>query len=104
MKPFSIKSETEYYFFTDTIVGWQCVFMSLPFFQIMIESLQYCQREKGLRIHGYVIMPNHIHTILSAEEHNLSDIILDLRALKIEFFELELFPSIAVSFSQLKII
>ena len=79
MKPFAITKDAEYYFCTDTIVGWQYVFTSFPFFNAIIESLKYCQTEKGLRIHGYVIMPNHIHTILSAVNGNLSDILRDFK-------------------------
>ena len=79
MRAFTITKDIDYYFCTDTIVGWQSVFMSLPFFQIIIDSLKYCHKEKGLLIHGYVIMPNHIHTILSALNHNLSDIIRDFK-------------------------
>ena len=79
MKPFTITKDAEYYFCTDTIVGWQYVFTSFPFFNAIIESLKFCQTEKGLRVHGYVIMPNHIHTILSATNGNLSDILRDLK-------------------------
>ena len=79
MKPYSITKDTPYYFCTDTIVGWQCVFISMPFFEAIIESLKYCQREKGLLVHGYVIMPNHIHTIVSTLNGNLSDILRDYK-------------------------
>jgi len=33
MKPFSIPESAEYYFCTDTIVGWQSVFASPPYFR-----------------------------------------------------------------------
>ncbi len=79
MKPFTVTKESRYYFCTDTIVGWQYVFTSYPFFNIIIDSLKYCQSNKGLKLHGYVIMPNHIHTILSAESGNLNDVIRDFK-------------------------
>jgi REP-associated tyrosine transposase len=79
MKPFSITKDIDYYFCTDTIVGWQSVFMSLPFFETIIESYRYCQTNKGLYIHGYVIMPNHLHSILSAANNNLSDVLRDFK-------------------------
>ncbi|MDE3056334.1 MAG: hypothetical protein KGJ59_00055 [Bacteroidota bacterium] len=79
MKPFALTKDVEYYFRTDTIVGWQCVFVSFPFFNSIIASLKYCQNEKGLPIHGYVIMPNHIHTILSTVDGNLSGILRDFK-------------------------
>ena len=79
MKPFSIIKECTYYYCTDTILGWQYIFTSEPFFQIIINSWKYCRENKGLRIHGYVIMPNHIHSIISADKNNLSDILRDYK-------------------------
>lgn len=79
MRPYSITPDIEYYFCTDTIVGWQCVFTSAEFFQAVIDSFVYCRKEKGLKIHGYVIMPNHVHSILSACGGNMSDILRDYK-------------------------
>jgi putative transposase len=79
MKPFRFDKEHSLYFCTDTIVGWQYVFTSPPFFECIVESLKYCQKNKGLRIHAYVIMPNHVHTILSAVHENLADILRDYK-------------------------
>ena len=78
-KPYSITEDVSTYFCTDVIVGWQYVFTSPEFYQIIIDSLKHCQKEKGLNVHGYVIMPNHVHTILSAKNDNLSDIIRDYK-------------------------
>jgi putative transposase len=79
LRPYSISSLADLYFCTDTIVGWQSVFTSPDSFEIIIKSLDHCRNEKGLRVHGYVIMPNHIHTILSARDGNLSDILRDFK-------------------------
>ena len=79
MRPYSIIPDTKYYFCTDTIVGWRYVFTSPEFFEAIIESFKYCRQEKGLRIHGYVIMPNHVHSIVSSGESNLSEILRDYK-------------------------
>jgi putative transposase len=79
MKPFKIDKEHDYFFCTDTIVGWQYVFTSSEFFECIISSFKYCQEMKGLHVHAYVIMPNHVHSILSAANHNLSDSLRDYR-------------------------
>ena len=66
------------YFVTTTIVEWQYVFTSIPYFEILIESLKHCIAHKGLHLHGYVIMSNHAHYLLSADpEKSLSDIMRD---------------------------
>ena len=79
MKPFTIDNSAEFYFCTDVIVGWQYVSTSPQFFDVIINTLKHCQENKGLRVHGFVIMPNHVHTILSAEQSNLSDILRDYK-------------------------
>jgi len=78
-KPWSFQRSPDLYFCTDVIVGWQYVFTSLEFFQTITESLKYCQAQKGLQLHAYVIMPNHLHTIISALQNNPSDIMRDFK-------------------------
>jgi REP element-mobilizing transposase RayT len=78
MTRWKIYSGVNLYFTTTTIVEWQDVFISIPLFETIIESLKYCITHKGLHLHGYVIMPNHAHYIVSAEPaERLSDIMHD---------------------------
>jgi len=44
------------HFITSTIVEWLPVFASPACCDILVESLQYCQERKGLRIHAWVVM------------------------------------------------
>ena len=47
----------------------------------IIDSLKYCQKNKGLQIVAYCIMDNHIHIICQAlHDIGLSDIIRDLKS------------------------
>ena len=46
----------------------------------MVESLDYCQKNKGLVIHAWVLMTNHIHLIVSVDGSiALSDILRDFK-------------------------
>ncbi|MGA3246061.1 MAG: transposase [Bacteroidota bacterium] len=76
-KPWTFDDSDSLYFCTDVIVGWQYVFTSPEFFEAIIDSLKYCQENKSLRLHAYVIMPNHTHSIVSTSEGNLASIIRD---------------------------
>ena len=65
--------ETEYpYFMTCTIVGWLPVFTRPEAVEIVYDSWRYAQRERGLKLFGYVILENHLHLIASAPD--LSDV------------------------------
>ena len=45
----------------------------------MIECLDYCIKNKGMILYGYVIMSNHIHLIVQSENGKLSDLIRDFK-------------------------
>jgi putative transposase len=45
-----------------------------------IDSLKYCQKNKGLELYAWCLMPSHLHMIISAKEDvNLSDILRDFK-------------------------
>ena len=70
----------EMYFITSTVVDWVDVFTRPQYKHVIVESLEYCQREKGLIIYAWVLMSNHFHAIVGAEEGNkVSDIIRDFK-------------------------
>ena len=71
----------ELYFTTSTIVDWIDVFTRPQYKQIIIESLSYCQEEKGLDIYAWVLMTNHLHMVtgIRDDEQTISDILRDFK-------------------------
>jgi putative transposase len=67
------------YFVTLTIVGWVDLFTKPELKRIVLESLKYCQDQKGLLIHGWCLMPSHLHMINSSLEKPLGSIIRDFK-------------------------
>ena len=45
------------YFTTDTVVDWVDIFTRPRYKHIIIDSLTYCQKEKGLIIYAWVLIP-----------------------------------------------
>lgn len=45
----------------------------------MHANLMYCRKNKGLRLHAFVIMPSHLHLVASAKKGDLGEIIRDLK-------------------------
>jgi putative transposase len=76
---YRIKDQHAIYFITSTVHQWVDVFTRQDYINILIESLKYCQKEKGLKIYAWVIMSNHIHLIVQSEKVHLSDIIRDFK-------------------------
>jgi putative transposase len=56
------------YFITNTVVAWLPVFSHPIFAKIVLDSWRFLQRERDVRIFGYVIMENHVHWIAAARE------------------------------------
>ncbi|MFT6334534.1 MAG: REP element-mobilizing transposase RayT [Halioglobus sp.] len=75
-----IVNQNHMHFITPTVVGWLDIFSRKVYRDIIIDSLKYCQKEKGLVVYAYVIMTNHLHLVVSAKDgFVLSDIIRDFK-------------------------
>ena len=64
MKAFQIDETLGIYFVTFTVNHWIHVFNREQPVQILMDSLRFCINNKGLRVLGYVLMPNHFHGII----------------------------------------
>lgn len=67
-------------FISFATVGWIDVFTRPLYKNIIVESLGYCQKEKGLELYGWCIMTNHVHIIAKAKQgYELSNILRDFK-------------------------
>ncbi len=67
------------HFVTFSVVGWIDVFSREAYKKIFLESLQYCQANKGMQLYGWVIMTNHVHLIISSNTNKVEHIVRDLK-------------------------
>lgn len=75
-----IQNPESLYFVTFAVVQWVDVFTRMVYVDILLESIRYCQKEKGLRVHAWCIMSNHVHLMISTEfGHHPSDALRDLK-------------------------
>lgn len=74
-----IRDQTLPHFITPTVVDWIDIFTRQSYRDIIIECLDYCIKNKGMILYGYVIMSNHIHMIVQSENGKLSDLIRDFK-------------------------
>jgi len=74
-----IRDQEKAHFITATVVDWIDVFTRKSYKEVVIESLDFCIKEKGMLLYGYVIMSNHIHLIVQATDGRLSDLIRDFK-------------------------
>ena len=67
------------HFVTFSVVGWIDVFSRESYKEIFVNSLKHCQENKGLILHAWVIMTNHVHLIVSSNTNKIQDIVRDLK-------------------------
>jgi REP element-mobilizing transposase RayT len=70
----------ELYFTTTTVIDWMDVFTRPQYKHIVVESLGYCQENKGLDIYAWVLMTNHLHMIVGIRgENTIGDLLRDFK-------------------------
>jgi REP element-mobilizing transposase RayT len=67
------------YFVSFATVHWIDVFTRPVYKNILVENLNYCVENKGLKIWAWVIMSNHLHLLISSETNNCADILRDFK-------------------------
>ena len=77
---YQIKEQDQLYFLTFQVVDWVDIFTRKIYKDIIIDSLRFCQKNKGLEVYGYVIMSNHIHLLLRSDTENLSATIKEFKS------------------------
>src|SRR5687767_12702944 len=77
---YKIRDQQAMHFITFAVVEWVDALTRQEYKEIILDSLRYCIKEKGLEVYSWVIMSNHVHFILSAKEgFKLSDILRDFK-------------------------
>lgn len=61
--------ETEYpYLVTCSIVNWLPLFSIPATVQIILDSLEFHQQQRGLTLYAYVVMENHLHLVCQSDQ------------------------------------
>ena len=76
---YKIRNKEGIHFVTFAVVEWVDVFTRKEYRDILLESIRYCQKAKGLLVHSWCLMSNHVHLVVSAKENNTSEILRDFK-------------------------
>lgn len=68
------------YFVSFAVVEWLDVFTRNEYKDILLDSLEYCQKEKGMEVYAWCIMTNHVHLAFrSVGDHKPEQILGDFK-------------------------
>ena len=77
---YRVNNQNATYFLTFTVTDWVDVFTRLNYRNIIVDSLEYCVRNKGLRIFAWCLMTNHIHIVCMFDDpFKMSDFVRDFK-------------------------
>ncbi|WP_215225127.1 REP-associated tyrosine transposase [Echinicola shivajiensis] len=79
-KPYRITDQNGVYFLTLTVVDWLDVFIRKEYKLEVVDSLNYCVKNKGLELYAWCLMSNHLHLLARIKEpFKLSDFLRDFK-------------------------
>jgi REP element-mobilizing transposase RayT len=79
-RKYKIRDQSALHFVTFTVIHWLDVFIRREYRDIFLESIRYCQANKGLEVCAYCIMSSHIHMIIGRHgDPNIEHIIRDIK-------------------------
>ena len=67
------------YFVSFAVVDWIDLFTRRAYAEFILENLAFCQQNKGLLLHAFVVMPSHLHLIAGARQGLLTHILRDFK-------------------------
>jgi len=63
------------YFVSFATINWMDVFVREEYFMALVNSLDWCRKEKGMEIYCWCIMPSHVHLIFRAKNNNPGELL-----------------------------
>ncbi|TAE66423.1 MAG: transposase [Bacteroidetes bacterium] len=77
---YKFEDQNKIYFVSFAVVDWIDVFIRPLYKDIFVESLKYCQENKGLELYAWCVMTSHIHLIIGTNgTEKLENIMRDLK-------------------------
>ena len=64
------------YFISFAVVGWLDVFIRNEYRDIFLESMHFCQKEKGLEVYAWCIMTSHVHLVFRSVKGQKPELII----------------------------
>ena len=65
-RKYKIHNQDDLHFLSYAVVNWVDALSRPAYKDIVVESLAYCQKSKGLELYAWCIMSNHVHLIAKA--------------------------------------
>lgn len=76
---YKISDQDQLHFLSFSTVNWIDAFTRPAYKDVVVDSLNYCIKNKGFKVYAWCIMSNHVHLIIGSHADKQTDIIRDLK-------------------------
>jgi len=73
---YKIRNQEALHFVSFATVEWVDVFTRPSYKDVIIDSLKYCQQNKGMILYAWCLMTNHVHLLISSDGRNRQEEII----------------------------
>ena len=77
---YKFRDNDRLYFVSFAVVDRIDLFIRMEYCEIMLDSIRFCQINKGLELYAWCIMSSHIHLLMGSNQHKMEDIMRDLKS------------------------
>jgi len=79
-RKYKIRDQNYPHFVSFAVIHGIDLFIRMAYRKIILESLRYCQNEKGLIIYSWCIMPSHMHLIIGTSRDPMQNVLRDFKS------------------------
>lgn len=79
-RKYKILDQSKPYFVTFVVINWIDLFIRNEYKDILLDSISFCQKEKGLEVFAWCIMTSHVHMIIGTHRDPMQNILRDLKS------------------------
>ena len=77
---YKFSDNSKLYFVSFAVVYWIDLFIRNEYRKVVLDSLTFCEQNKGMELYAYCIMPSHLHLIIGSNQEPLPDIMRDFKS------------------------
>ena len=78
-RKYKFHNKSALYFVSFATVNWIEVFTRQVYFDVLVESINYCRAKKGMELYAYCFMPSHIHLLYRSSNEQPMELLRDFK-------------------------
>lgn len=79
-RKYKFRANSTLYFVSFAVINWIDVFIRNEYKQVILDSLEYCQKFKELELYAWCLMTSHVHLIIGSRGNPMHNIIRDMKS------------------------